>query len=305
MRIVNSEITKPRDELVESIKSLSTDNRQAIKSLQDDISQNKIDYLEFTKALTSIFEDSLTRLEAIDHSVDFNGLVVPIAKEINSLRNSIGMVTEGVARIKMNPTLNLPAPDLTEINTALENIPKHFNELFQEFDVMETDELRKNFKQIIELLTKISLKNWASSGGGTYVPLVNGSVSVVNPDGSNVGGGVSNALTDTELRASPVPVTGTVTSTEISPTTLVAFRTTVSTAGARVQLATNTVVAGVLQAPSTNTGVIYLGGSNVSSSVFGAELQPGQSVGVAIDNTNKLWVDASVSTDKVSFLGSA
>lgn len=100
----------------------------------------------------------------------------------------------------------------------------------------------------------------------------------------------------------PVSVTGTVDPT--TPSTLVAFVTTVTTAGTRVQLGSNAVIAGIVQAPSTNTGIVYVGGSNVSSTVFGAELQPGQASGIQIDNTNKLWVDSASNGDRVAFFGS-
>lgn len=103
---------------------------------------------------------------------------------------------------------------------------------------------------------------------------------------------------------SPWVVSGTVTANPTTPSTLVAFVTAVTTAGTRVQLGSNAVQGGVLQAPSTNTGIIYVGGSGVSSSVYGAELQPGQSTGIAIDNTNKLYIDASVNGDKCAFIGS-
>ncbi len=89
-----------------------------------------------------------------------------------------------------------------------------------------------------------------------------------------------------------------------TPSALVAFVTAVTTAGTRVQLAANAIAAGVLQAPSTNTGIIYVGGATVSATVFGAELQPGQSTGIAINNTDKIYIDASVNGDKCAFIGS-
>lgn len=89
------------------------------------------------------------------------------------------------------------------------------------------------------------------------------------------------------------------------PTALIAFTTTVTTAGTRVQLASNVLTVGaILEAPSTNTGLIYVGGVTVSSTVFGAELQPGQSTSVAIDNTSRIYIDSSVNGDKLSALGS-
>ena len=88
------------------------------------------------------------------------------------------------------------------------------------------------------------------------------------------------------------------------PTTLVSFVTDIPTAGTRVQLASNTMVNGfIIQAPSTNTGVIYVGGSTVSSTVYGAELQPGQSTSVMIDNTDKIYVDTNVSGSDVAVIG--
>ncbi len=88
------------------------------------------------------------------------------------------------------------------------------------------------------------------------------------------------------------------------PTTLVSFVTDIPTAGTRVQLGSNTMVNGfIIQAPSTNTGVIYVGGSTVSSTVYGAELQPGQSTSVMIDNTNKIYVDTNVSGSDVAVIG--
>ena len=89
-----------------------------------------------------------------------------------------------------------------------------------------------------------------------------------------------------------------------TPTAMVAFVTDVPTAGSRVQLGSNAIVGCVIQAPSTNTGIVYIGGSNVSSTVFGAELQPGQSTGFAGNNTNLIYIDAATSGDDVAVIGS-
>jgi len=91
---------------------------------------------------------------------------------------------------------------------------------------------------------------------------------------------------------------------ETAPSTLVAFVTDIPTAATRVQLATNTIVAGILQAPSTNAGNVFIGGNDVSSSVFGAELQPGQSVGFAGNNTNLIYADVATNGDDIAFIGS-
>lgn len=88
------------------------------------------------------------------------------------------------------------------------------------------------------------------------------------------------------------------------PTAVVAFITAVTTAGTRVQLASNAINGAILQAPSTNSGLIYVGVVTVSATVYGAELQPGQATSVAVDNTSKIYIDSSVNGDKCAVLGS-
>lgn len=90
----------------------------------------------------------------------------------------------------------------------------------------------------------------------------------------------------------------------VIPTAVVAFLTAVPTAGTAVNLAPNPIQGGIVQAPSTNAGIVYVGGSTVTSTAFGAELQPGQSAGIAVNNTNLLWINAAVNGDKVAFFGS-
>lgn len=102
-----------------------------------------------------------------------------------------------------------------------------------------------------------------------------------------------------------ITVDGSLTANPTAPTTLVTFVQTIDTAGTEEQLPSNAISAGIVQAPSTNTGVVYIGNDNtVSSSNYGAELQPGQASGIAISNTNKIWADVSVSGDKIAFMGS-
>ena len=132
--------------------------------------------------------------------------------------------------------------------------------------------------------------------------------SIVQTAGTVSTGSLSNVATvGTVLNlngGSIVVTSGTVVANPTTPTVIVAFRGTVAGAGTPVQLATNAISAGILEAPSTNGGLIYVGGTDVSSTIYGAELQPGQSTGIQIDNTNKIWIDASVSGDICSFIGS-
>lgn len=127
--------------------------------------------------------------------------------------------------------------------------------------------------------------------------------------GTNAIGSITNtsfiATQGTGTNLHVVVDSGSITPSAIGlPGTLVSFITTITTSGTRVNLASNALSQGVvIEAPSTNTGVIYIGGSTVSASVYGAELQPGQSVGLAVSNTNLVSVDTATNGNKVAVIG--
>lgn len=90
-----------------------------------------------------------------------------------------------------------------------------------------------------------------------------------------------------------------------APTTVCNGKVTVATAGTPEPLAgsTTSVQGVVVQASSDNNGVIYVGDSSVDST-NGFELVAGQSIGLAIDDLDKVYVDASANGLSVTFLGS-
>lgn len=58
----------------------------------------------------------------------------------------------------------------------------------------------------------------------------------------------------------------------------------------------------IVQALSTNAGLVYVGGSSVSAST-GFQLQPGQATSAAINNLNELYVISVSSGDGICFIG--
>lgn len=79
---------------------------------------------------------------------------------------------------------------------------------------------------------------------------------------------------------------------------------TVATAGTRVQLvvASTPLRGGCYIIPyPTNTGVIYVGGSGVTSS-NGVRVGAGMILPFPIDDANKIYLDASVSGEGASFI---
>lgn len=93
----------------------------------------------------------------------------------------------------------------------------------------------------------------------------------------------------------------------VQPTPPTAVRNgqkTVAAAGTAEAISGSVAVNGVIvQALAGNAGNVFVGDSSVDST-NGFELQPGQATSVAIDNLNKVYVDAANNDDGVCFIGS-
>jgi len=86
------------------------------------------------------------------------------------------------------------------------------------------------------------------------------------------------------------------------PSTLACGSKTVTTAGVRVALAASTTCKEVIiTANAANTDYIYIGDVTVSSTVFMKKLLAGEEFSVAIDNLSKVYLDAGVSLEGVTF----
>ncbi len=81
-------------------------------------------------------------------------------------------------------------------------------------------------------------------------------------------------------------------------------QTVVAAAGTRVQLtATSTPILSVtVKALSTNTGIIYVGGDDVSAAIGLELINPGESASVDVDNLTDVWIDAAVNGEGVSYI---
>lgn len=77
---------------------------------------------------------------------------------------------------------------------------------------------------------------------------------------------------------------------------------TVTTAGTRIQLPNYPCREVTLIGLRANKGYIYVGGTDVSSTVYGVELGARDSYTFKVSNTNLIWIDASVSGEGVSYV---
>jgi len=87
------------------------------------------------------------------------------------------------------------------------------------------------------------------------------------------------------------------------PSTIYNGQKTVTTAGTRVVLATSQVLtSGVtVKAMSTNTGIIFVGNSGVTSS-NGFRLSASAEVFIEIDNLATIYIDSSVNGEGVTYI---
>lgn len=76
---------------------------------------------------------------------------------------------------------------------------------------------------------------------------------------------------------------------------------TVTNAGTRVQLGTQACRTVVIKALATNTGIIYVGSSTVSSA-NGFQLQQGESVALSVNLLSVIYLDSSVNMEGVSYI---
>ena len=86
-----------------------------------------------------------------------------------------------------------------------------------------------------------------------------------------------------------------------TPTSAGSGQLTVDAAGAAEQLPSQACKAVTIAALPGNAGDIYLGASDVDDT-NGRVLEPGDAVDVAIDNLNRLYIDADTTDDGISYL---
>jgi hypothetical protein len=76
----------------------------------------------------------------------------------------------------------------------------------------------------------------------------------------------------------------------------------VDIAGTQTQLPSRICKEVLIVAKKSNNGSIFLGGAGVSSVNYGIELKSGDSVSLSVNNTNLIYINASVSGEGISYV---
>lgn len=294
-KYLDGKVTKT--EVTNHLKSIGTPDAlkvvDAVNQLHSTLKTHKnTDLSEVTTVMKSVLAEAKKipkenpKFESVDYSKQFAGLTSAI-KAVEKVVKEQKLIAKAPIVNVPEPKINVAPPNLVPLQGAMAEVAHAVKSLvIPENKPIDTKPLEKKLDTINKTLKDLpdKMPSGGFSGGGTGIPAFRNSAGnpdqpVINTDGS-------------------IPVS------QSTPSALVSFITTVTTAGTRVQLASNSITAGVLQAPSTNAGNVYIGGSTVSATVFGSELQPGQSIGVNISNTNLIYIDSATNGDKVAFLGS-
>jgi hypothetical protein len=192
-------------------------------------------------------------------------------------------------------------------------------------------ELLSSIALALDATTLAALENTTVSISGTPTVVLDAtSLAALETINANIIGtvpvntGLVQGLTDTQLRASAVPVSlaaaialdagtlaalenttvavsGTVTTTETPPTAISHAVVSIPTAGTRVQLAAFACKCVLIKALTTNTGNVYVGGSAVAAA-NGYPLAPGDTIAVDISNVNLMYVDTATNSNSVAWI---
>ena len=92
-----------------------------------------------------------------------------------------------------------------------------------------------------------------------------------------------------------VPLTGKLTITTAGTPQRITSTSTYLTSGVTVRARGGSV-------GTSNTGLIYVIGSNAAGAANGYDLAPGESVFIETNDLNTVWIDAAVSTEQISYV---
>lgn len=287
-------------EVVNNLLNKTEDGKELdIKYLEEQLRDKFLDedtYNEAIKILYSFVQPVIMKQERKVEVINFPNPVEPITDiKINNfgeLKDSFKYLEDAIKSINIEvPIVNVPAPiiNIPEAKETVVNVPEL--DLYPLLEEIEKGlkKLRTNnksnplavrltdgtdwIKEIVKIQKETSKAIAAFAGGSNQIRLVNSNMTPVNP------------------------------ATSDSPSTLLHNLVTVTTAGTEVQVsATSVPIKGItIKSLAANTGTMYVGSSTVSST-NGYPLAAGQAISFDISNLNTIWIDASVSGEKVSYL---
>ncbi len=264
--------------------------------------------------------------------------VVEAAKKIVATKNGeISLLKKEILKANSEKTVTFKMPDSVEVRNfpSLIKVQVENQKDLQKVHVLNLKDIKVTTQKVVfPSLQKVHVDNWPEAksdekASGWVPEMVKHAVTALATGIiKRLDMGLTVKLDDSErLKPQPViivdvrgrPVSNGVVPSFIPmpggsgrsggtppPANINSNRKVVTTAGTRVKLvAAATLCRKVLiTAPSSNGGSVYVGGSNVSavaSSEIGVLLNPTGSASIDIDDVSKIWIDATVNGEGVTF----
>ena len=206
------------------------------------------------------------------------------------LQKTIDNLTKTINAIDFNPSVQVTAPDTKVVTTPVDFKPvlSVLNDILTALNQTEQPELQIDLASVTLGLTEVR-----KAITGLRFPVPNFDLPFVK-DGKS-----TQVILDSQGN---VPITGNLTTSVATPSTIRNGQVTVAVTNTAVQLSAGVCVGVVVQALAGNAGNVVIGDSSVTTA-NGMQLQPGQATGVAIDNINKIYVNGTAG-DGVCWIGS-
>ena len=197
-KYLDGKVTKT--ELVNQLDSVRTPDVEKVTELLEQIKQSiseqqPTDLAPITDGIQAVISttkqlaDKIPTNEAKDYTDGLNALLSTAQDIEQTLKDK-----------ELSVNVAVDAPDLKPLHADNQKIIKAITDIAM--PKFSTAELQDGQKELLDVLKKILAKPVGGGGGGVQTTLTrnDNAIAVVNPDGSNVGGGSGGGLTDAELR---------------------------------------------------------------------------------------------------------
>lgn len=229
---------------------------------------------------------------------------------LNEIKPWLEAVVTAVGKLKLAPKIEVKAGDVNIPETKIDLSPItqgliDVKKALDKIKLPETDfsKLEKAVATTTKAINSLSfpVPNYVIpfkdiNGRGVQVQLdASGNI----PTSAAAGGG----LTNTELRATPVPVSNSSTFGTVgtSPNAINVGQRTVSTTAVQISASATVPTNGILvQALAGNGAAVYVGGSGVTTST-GWELSPGQAIAFTCTLNTIYIISVASTTDKICY----
>ena len=285
----------------------------ATEAKQDDIESSLTDIESDIEATNTALGTIETDIEATNTALGTtNTALGTIETDIEATNTALGTTNTALGTIETdieatNTALGTIETDIEATNTALGTIETDIEATNTALGTIETD-IEATNTALGTIETDIEAVN-------TDTTSIDGKITACNTGAVVISSGVqTDALTDTQLRATAVPISGTVTAvTDITNAVTTDHNITGIASGRKVvsAAATAEAISGAqacknvdITAETDNTGVIVVGGTTVVAAVGtrqGTPLNAGDSYSIDIDDLSDIFIDATVSGEGVSF----